>query len=344
MSSEKDKEFVKVFVEFEKHLPREEAKVLHEKFNAFDKNGDAVIDLQELKMAQEKLGKAKTHQEVVDLMNQMASDPKKGITFRDFVIVQLLSKGIKIEHNIGKEGGYVDIPPVVSMFVKQVEDFSVSGIKNFFEEKNRLAQEAKAREELLKQGKSEEAKRKQKEREELERIKAEEEKKKKEHEAKRNAFKDRFANFDKKPMDDDTKKEVKKGIDGDVVKFDKGGLKPTETKEKTGLDQLKTIGKVETFDKGGLKHAETKEKTGLDQIKTIGKVEAFDKTGLKHTETKEKTGLTQAKVVGSVGGFNKDKLKHAETKELTVEERVKLAKESEKLEEQVIKEEIKETQ
>lgn len=60
-------------------------------------------------MAQEKLGKTKTHQEVVDLMNQMATDPKKGITFRDFVVVQLLSKGIKIENNIGGNEGVSSI-------------------------------------------------------------------------------------------------------------------------------------------------------------------------------------------------------------------------------------------
>jgi len=334
MTTEKDKEFVKVFVEFEKHVSREEAKTLQDKFGLFDKNGDGTIDLQELKQAQEKLGKAKTHQEVVDLMNQMASDPSKGISFRDFVIVQLLSKGIKIEHNLGgKEGGYVDIPPVVSMFVQAVEDFSVKNIKNFFEEKQRLAKLAKEREDLLKQGKSEEAKRKQKEKEELDRIKAEEEKKKKEHEDKRKAFAQKFSTFGQKPMDDDTKKEVKKGIDGEVEKFDKQGLKPTETKEKTGLTQVKVLGNVEKFDKGVLKPTETKEKTGLTTAKVLGNVEKFDKGALKHTETKEKTGLTTAKVLGSVSAFDKTKLQHAETHELSIDEKVKLAEEGDKLSE-----------
>jgi hypothetical protein len=149
-------------------------------------------------MAQEKLGRAMTHSEVMGLMDAMATDPKKGITFRDFVVFQLLGKGIDVRSKDG-EGGYgSEIPDVISTFVAAVEDFSVKSIKNFYEEKMRLAKLEKEREELLKKGKSDEVKRKQKEKEELERMKKEEEDKKKEEEEKRAAFKNKFAMFDKK--------------------------------------------------------------------------------------------------------------------------------------------------
>lgn len=39
MTTEKDKEFAKLFVEFEKHLKREELKTFQDKFSVFDKNG-----------------------------------------------------------------------------------------------------------------------------------------------------------------------------------------------------------------------------------------------------------------------------------------------------------------
>ena len=58
------------------------------KFNAFDVNADGVIDFFELKLAQEKLGKPKTHKELTELMESMATDPSRGITFKDFVRVQ----------------------------------------------------------------------------------------------------------------------------------------------------------------------------------------------------------------------------------------------------------------
>ena len=210
-----DQLFAKVFAEFDGKLTREELKVYQDKFNEFDINGkngekkknliffflnkgDNHIDIQELKKAQEKLGRAMTHQEVMTLMEAMATDPKLGITFRDFVVFQLLGKGIDVRSQ-EEGGGYGgDIPDVISTFVAAVEDYSVKSIKNFYEEKMRLAKLEKEREEMLKKGKGDDAKRKQKEKEELERMKREEEEKKAEEERKREAFKNKFAMFDKK--------------------------------------------------------------------------------------------------------------------------------------------------
>lgn len=82
--------------------------------------------------------------------------------------------------------------------MKEVDEYTVSSIKNFFEEKQRLAKLEKEREEMLKQGPNEKKLREKKEKEELERIKKEEEKKKQEEQAKRDEFKKRFASFEKK--------------------------------------------------------------------------------------------------------------------------------------------------
>jgi hypothetical protein len=139
----------------------------------------------------------------------MATDPEKGITLRDFIIVQLLSKGIKIDSKTGEKYKMGEIPALVTDFVKQVENFDVGSIKNFFEEKAKLEKAKKEREDKIEEERKkakeskgmsfkEKLEREKKEKEEIERMKADEEKKKKEEAEKREAFKQRFTSFEKK--------------------------------------------------------------------------------------------------------------------------------------------------
>lgn len=70
----------------------------------------------------EKMGIKKTHLEVKELLEKTATDPSKGITFRDLVRFTLLSKGIKLKPKGTSDPGALPekfvVPDVVSTFVK----------------------------------------------------------------------------------------------------------------------------------------------------------------------------------------------------------------------------------
>eukprot|EP00026_Physarum_polycephalum_P018879 Phypoly_transcript_20646.p1 GENE.Phypoly_transcript_20646~~Phypoly_transcript_20646.p1 ORF type:complete len:207 (+),score=67.00 Phypoly_transcript_20646:47-667(+) len=176
---------------------RPELKEFAEKFNTFDEDGNGYIDFFELKRAQEKMGDPKTHTELTQIMESMAADPKKGITFRDFTLVQARIKGVDLK---GIEFGKSSFLPVAEAFVKACNDFSVTGIKSFHEQKfaaqqAEIEREKKIKEQLDTRKKAQEEKRlaverakQDREREEREKIEAE-----KKREEDRKAFKARQA-------------------------------------------------------------------------------------------------------------------------------------------------------
>jgi len=121
---------------------RNEHREFEKKFDIFDEDGNGIIDFFELKRAQEKMGLPKTHSELKEIMASMAQDPEKGITFRDFIKVQIKVQNLKGTPS-GASGGFkIDIPPEIS-FIQACNDFSVGGIKSFHE------QAAKQREQEL---------------------------------------------------------------------------------------------------------------------------------------------------------------------------------------------------
>jgi hypothetical protein len=160
--------------EFALYFNREQLKEFAEKFNIFDEDGDSFINFFELKRAQEKLGNPKTHTELTEMMQSMAADPKKGISFRDFVKVQAKLKGWKGDG--GTDGpSYI---PMVEQFAQSCNDLTVAGIKNFHEAKLKSQQAELEREQKIKQ-KLEERKKKAAELQEAKR-RAEEERRKEE--------------------------------------------------------------------------------------------------------------------------------------------------------------------
>eukprot|EP00026_Physarum_polycephalum_P018441 Phypoly_transcript_20032.p1 GENE.Phypoly_transcript_20032~~Phypoly_transcript_20032.p1 ORF type:complete len:219 (+),score=68.81 Phypoly_transcript_20032:73-657(+) len=163
-------------------FPRAELKEFAEKFNTFDENANGFIDFFELKRAQEKMGDPKTHTELTQIMESMAADPKQGISFRDFVVVQARIKGIDTKGLGGGKGSFI---PMAEAFVKACNDFSVAGIKNFHEQKFAAQQAELEREKKIKESLDARKRAKmEREKEEQERIAAE---KKKEED--RKAFK-----------------------------------------------------------------------------------------------------------------------------------------------------------
>lgn len=70
------------------------------------------------------MGIKKTHLEVKELLEKTATDPSKGITFRDLVRFTLLSKGIQIKDKGTSDPGDIPekmvIPDIVSTFVKVI--------------------------------------------------------------------------------------------------------------------------------------------------------------------------------------------------------------------------------
>eukprot|EP00026_Physarum_polycephalum_P017912 Phypoly_transcript_19296.p1 GENE.Phypoly_transcript_19296~~Phypoly_transcript_19296.p1 ORF type:complete len:200 (-),score=56.70 Phypoly_transcript_19296:101-700(-) len=169
---------------------RPELKEFAEKFNTFDENANGYIDFFELKRAQEKMGDPKTHTELTQIMESMAADPKQGISFKDFVIVQARIKGVDTKGIGAGKGSFL---PMAEAFVKACNDFSVSGIKSFHEQKFAAQQAEIDREKQIKENLNNrkqaiERAKKDREREEQERIAAE-----KKREEDRKAFKARQA-------------------------------------------------------------------------------------------------------------------------------------------------------
>jgi len=117
---------------FAKAFSREDLKQFANKFNVFDENGNGFIDFMELKRAQEKMGSPKTHKELTELIQNMATDPKQGISFVDFCMVQAKLKGLD-PTQFGFTGS--TFLPLVAAFVQQCNDFSVGGIKSHLEQK-----------------------------------------------------------------------------------------------------------------------------------------------------------------------------------------------------------------
>jgi len=162
-------EFTRAVAKYGEYFSRPEFKEFESKFCSFDENGNGFIDFFELKRAQEKMGNPKTHTELTSLMNEMASDPKQGISYDDFVKVQLKVKGID-PTTLAKTFHPNDLQ---KMFVQEITDFSVKGIKNYHEQLAQAAALEQKNADMIR--KSSEAKK-------AEKARAEEEKKLREQE------------------------------------------------------------------------------------------------------------------------------------------------------------------
>jgi len=160
--------FVDVSREFSKDFTHKEFQDLKKKFQDFDEDQNGIIDFYELKRAMEKMGNPQTHIQLKDMMKELATDPDKGIHFRDFVLVQ---KKMKDGEGTGA---------LAQSFAVTLKDYTPKAIINFHEAK---AKESEKEIEMEKKIKEEASERK---------VKAEEKR-----EAKKN-FKNKLSMFEQK--------------------------------------------------------------------------------------------------------------------------------------------------
>jgi regulator of protease activity HflC (stomatin/prohibitin superfamily) len=153
-------QFIKVYVEYQKYFDKSEFDDFEAKFKTFDEDSNGFIDFFELKRAQEKMGKAKTHLELTEMMKSMATDPKQGISYRDFVRVQLKAKGIDPDTASPYKASTLEMN-----FAKEVTDFTVKGIKKFHEDQAKKFEAEKEQERMIKAEREERARRQREKRE-----------------------------------------------------------------------------------------------------------------------------------------------------------------------------------
>jgi len=192
------KDFAKVLIIFDGKFSRQELEEFDKKYSAFDEDGNGFIDFFELKRAQEKLNSIKSHLQLKEMMQQMASDPEKGISFSDFVAVQWRVRGGTKEDLRSLPSG--DIPPPTSpleeAFVKSVKAFDVKGIKQLHEVKAQFQTQEKEREKAIKDGAETRKLIKQKEKEEKDRAMRQKREADEKRQTDRATFKAKFSHFD----------------------------------------------------------------------------------------------------------------------------------------------------
>jgi EF-hand domain pair len=63
-------------------------------FKADDQDGSGFLSLEDLKRIQEKIDNPITHAQLKQMLSTVASDPEKGLSFEDFIKMQLVIKGV----------------------------------------------------------------------------------------------------------------------------------------------------------------------------------------------------------------------------------------------------------
>jgi EF-hand domain pair len=97
MASSQSEEFdqcvIRTKVTFGKFFPDEDWKMLEEKFREDDQDFSGYLSLEDLKRAQQKMENPITHASLKSMLNEVAEDPKKGLSFPDFIKMQLVING-----------------------------------------------------------------------------------------------------------------------------------------------------------------------------------------------------------------------------------------------------------
>jgi len=182
-----------VFVDFDSTFRRDELKKFWELFENFDDDSDGYLNFFELKVTLEKLDVPKTHTELKQIMQEVATDQNKGISFRDFCIMQAKVKKKPLPP--GVRGGSGTLSLLTVNFVDKVTDFSVGGIKAFHEAKAKEFEDLMENERRIKETRELAKKR----REDIRKLKEQEERERREAEEaqriKRAEFKNKYALF-----------------------------------------------------------------------------------------------------------------------------------------------------
>merc|ERR1712232_37478 len=124
--------FILVKKEYEKYFTPEEWSVFEKKFAEFDQDKDGFLNREELKIAQQKMGKPKTHVELAEMIKTLASQPARGMSYRDFIRINLRAKDIDPDSASG--GKLSTVPTLIeTSFAECVTDFDVKKIKAMHE-------------------------------------------------------------------------------------------------------------------------------------------------------------------------------------------------------------------
>ena len=67
--------------------------MLETKFREDDEGSTGYLTLEDLKRSQEKMSNPITHASLKNMLNQVAEDPSKGLSFDDFIKLQLMIQG-----------------------------------------------------------------------------------------------------------------------------------------------------------------------------------------------------------------------------------------------------------
>jgi EF-hand domain-containing family member D2 len=89
--------FLRARARFAKYFSAEDLHAFEEQFKVDDQDGSGYLNFEDLKRVQEKLENPITHVQLKQMISTIAGDPEKGLTFDDFLKVQLVVQGVDLD-------------------------------------------------------------------------------------------------------------------------------------------------------------------------------------------------------------------------------------------------------
>mmetsp|Transcript_20125 Transcript_20125/g.27754 ORF Transcript_20125/g.27754 Transcript_20125/m.27754 type:complete len:179 (-) Transcript_20125:125-661(-) len=96
-NEEFEKAVVRTKLAYGKFFPAPDWAMLEAKFREDDEGTTGYLSLEDLKRVQQKMDNPITHAQLSNMLQTVAEDPKKGLSFEDFIKMQLVVQGHDLE-------------------------------------------------------------------------------------------------------------------------------------------------------------------------------------------------------------------------------------------------------